>query len=117
VTSLRTYQAELVIHAPLAFLRGEFSVFTEAMRFGFLIPIGPMVSFQLFLAFTRVGIGIGITGALTLMLVVVLGTSVLVGRLVMLGLGLGSQVRLVSELTVSFPIPLVNLPDKISEVI
>jgi hypothetical protein len=64
-----------------------------------------------------ISIGIGITGTLTLRSVIVLGTSVLVGRLVLLGLGLGCQMRLASELTVSFPIPLVNLLDKISEVV
>jgi hypothetical protein len=51
------------------------------------------------------------------MSVIVLGTSVLVGQLVLLGLGLGRRVRLASELTSSFPVPLVNLLDKISEVV
>jgi hypothetical protein len=41
----------------------------------------------------------------------------LVGRLVLFGLGLGRRVRLASELTASFPVPLDNLLDKISEVI
>jgi hypothetical protein len=99
------------------FLGGEFSVLSEAVRFGFLIPIGPVVSLQLFLAFTQIGIGVGIAGTLTLTSVIVLGTSVLVGHLVLFGLGLGRRVRLTSELTASFPIPLVNLLDKISEVV
>jgi hypothetical protein len=51
------------------------------------------------------------------MSVIVLGTSVLIGRHVLLGLGLGHRVRLASEFTASFPIPLVNILDKISEVV
>jgi hypothetical protein len=117
VTTLRAYQAELVLHAPLAFLGGEFPVLPEVVRFRFLIPVGPLVSLWLFLAFTRIGIGVGITGTLTLTSVIVLGTSVLIGRLVLLGLGLGRRVRLTSELTTSFPVPLVNLLNKILEVV
>jgi hypothetical protein len=76
-----------------------------------------MVSLWLFLAFRQIGIGVGIAGTLTLTSVIVLGTSVLVGRLVLLGLSLGHPVRLTSELTASFPVPLVNLLDKISEIV
>jgi hypothetical protein len=97
--------------------RGEFSVLSKAVRFGLFIPVGPLVSLWLFLAFTRVGISVGIARTLTLTSVIVLGTSVLIGHLVLLGLSLGRRVRLASELTVSFPVPLVNLLDKISEVV
>jgi hypothetical protein len=41
---------------PLAFFGGEFSVLSEAVQFGFLNPVGPVGSFRLFLAFTRIGI-------------------------------------------------------------
>jgi hypothetical protein len=99
------------------FLGGEFSVLSEAVRFGRFVPVRPVVSLRLFLAFTRIRIGVGIAGTLTLTSVIVLGTSVLIGRLVLLGLGLGRRVRLASELTASFPIPWVNLLDKISEVV
>jgi hypothetical protein len=59
----------------------------------------------------------GITGTLTLTSVIVLGTLVLVGGLIILGLGFGSRVGFARELTASFPIPLVNLLNEVSEVV
>jgi hypothetical protein len=110
---------KLVVHAPLVFLGGEFAILTDSVRLGFLFPVGCVISFQLLLAFALivVGISIGITGTLTLMSVIILGTSVLVGGLVVLGLGFGSGMGFTRQLTVSFPIPLVNFLGKVSEVI
>jgi hypothetical protein len=96
VTTLCTYYTELVIHAPLAFLGGKFAILTNSVQLRFLIPVGRGIPFRLFLAFAMVviGINVGITGTLTLTSVIVLGTSVLVGRLIVLGHGFGSGVGL-----------------------
>jgi hypothetical protein len=103
----------------LAFLGGEFAILTDLVQLGFLIPVGHIIPFWLFLAFALIviGISIGITGTLTLMLVIVLWTSVLVGGLVILGLVFGGKMGLAREFTASFPIPLVNLLDEVSEVV